>query len=354
MNITLILENSVRFLNVEDALNLRLVSKKCTFDYFYAEKCDLKLLTTAFGVNQFKKFHMPLKVDTKDDMNILNGINCEILNNANVFVRKSFVVERCNAFHHISKINLSDTMIKDLSSLKNSHIVELDLTRAKVSDISFLEGCAKLTHLSLAFTLVTDISVLSSLTSIEVLNLEKTRCQDFSSIAHLKNLKVLCLSRTRFENETVLSELTNLTNLSIDGTRIKNILNLSQLTNLEQLNISKIRISDISPVAHIHKLDILIANFMGMYITNFRCGNSVRHLSACGARNEYLAQIAESENLEILDISGSDVTDISSLERCKKLHTLDLRLTPDCDLSSLRLCQTLRKIHLGRTFYIKN
>jgi len=159
---------------------------------------------------------------------------------------------------YIYDYNRQITDVSALSYAKN--IINLDLSYAKVSNLSFtknmtkleslyiyneandinntidisvLGGLKQLKSLSLNNCLISDISILKGLTNLTQLYLGSNNISDISSLKDLINLRSLILSNNKITDISSLSGLVNLSNLQIENNQITNI---SYLKNLKDLN----------------------------------------------------------------------------------------------------------------------
>ena len=98
--------------------------------------------------------------------------------------------------------------------------------RAKISNLTGLEGATNLRGLYLWGNNVSDISAVSGLTNLRELNVDNNSISDISAV----------------------SGLTNLTYLSLGGNSVSDISSVAGLTNLARLNLNNNAISDVSPL----------------------------------------------------------------------------------------------------------
>ncbi|HSA76126.1 MAG TPA: hypothetical protein VLE02_01155 [Nitrosarchaeum sp.] len=340
MDIMFVLRRAMKFLDTNNALNLRLVCKGCTFDRraYGDEFINVRFLTTKFGVKQMEDFPCTCtaNIETQEDLDVLNGLDEEALTSPfHVKVKPGFVIKGCPSFYMMHELDLTGTIVQDLSALKNSEISLLVLESAKVSDISFLEGCNELTSLNLNFTDVTDITILGTLTSLTSLFLKKSKCRDFTALS-LLNLEELNLEDAKhFRHNSLLKEMSSLAFLNLSGTGITNITGLSKLSELRELNLAITRVSNISPIKNLRKLEKLTMSCMRFVIEDISYAQHVEYLDLSGTCNNYLiTQIAEFKKLRILTIIESTVTDVSPLVNCENLRFLCTNGTADTSMLS--------------------
>ncbi|GAH85565.1 unnamed protein product [marine sediment metagenome] len=96
----------------------------------------------------------------------------------------------------------------------------LTASRRGVTDLTGLEYCTNITHLSLAYNQISDISPLASLINLTWLDLAYNQVSNISPLASLTNLTVLHLSYNQISNLSPLAFLTNLTWLHLGENQI--------------------------------------------------------------------------------------------------------------------------------------
>ncbi len=161
-----------------------------------------------------------------------------------------------------------------------------------IADLSGLEYCTDLTHISLSHNPIGDISRLANLTNLTTVYLEDTQISDVSPLANLTSLTWLDLSSNQISDISALASLTSLTTLKLSSNQIANIAPLRSLTNLTELDLNDNQISDISP------LDSLV-NLTKLWLH----GNQISDVSP----------LANLTNLAMLGLMQNQISDISPL-----------------------------------------
>lgn len=168
----------------------------------------------------------------------------------------------------------------------------LDLSDLKfLNRIPSLDTLPQLFHLSIRNTGISDLSPLADLRALRQLNITNTKVTDISPLSKLKTLQVLGARSIRINNLTALTSLYELTNINLRETYVKDLSPLANLVALQSLILTKTRVSDVSPLAELPELRSL--NLRDTRVSDVAC---LKNLS-----------------LEVLDISGSRVRDLSSL-----------------------------------------
>jgi Leucine Rich repeats (2 copies) len=130
------------------------------------------------SASAFRRLRGPFHVDVSP--HVYSFIGIELLRNAT-----------------ISSLNLSGTLVTDLSPLRNlKNLTSLHLRRTQITDLRPLSELKSLKELDLNDTKVSDLRPLSGLNSLSWLELNNTRITDLGPLRNLTSLKTLGLSRT--------------------------------------------------------------------------------------------------------------------------------------------------------------
>jgi len=177
------------------------------------------------------------------------------------------------------------------------------LSNLDLSDLKFLKRIPSLNalphlhNLSIRDTRVSDLSPLADLKVLRQLNITNTYVEDIGPLSNLKSLQVLGARSIRINSLTALTGLHELTSLNLRETYIKDLAPLASLVALQSLVLAKTRVSDISPLAKLSELRSL-----SLRDTRVSDVSGLRNLS-----------------LDVLDISGSRVRDLSPLVEQRSL-----------------------------------
>jgi len=205
----------------------------------------------------------------------------------------------------------------------------LAASRRDITDLTGLEYCTNITHLSLAYNQVSDISPLASLTNLTWLDLAYNQVSDISPLASLTNLTVLHLAYNQVSDISPLVSLTNLTWLHLGMNQVSDISPLASLTNLTWLSLGMnqvVEFSDISPLAS---------------LTN------ITHLGLDVNQVSDISPLASLANLTWLHLGENQVSDISPLASLANLEWLYLQENDISDLSTLTGLTNLWELYLS-------
>lgn len=241
----------------------------------------------------------------------------------------------------ITKLDLKSKGIGNISALAElKNLADLDLGYNEISDISALAWLTKLKHLDLAANNISDIRALSELTNLTNLDLWGNSISDISALEKLTNLTYLNLDGEKLSDISVLAGLTNLTDLYLWDYKFSDISALSGLTNLRTLKLthdmdigsgklSDVSRSDISDISMLERLTKL---------ENLVCGYS---------KISDIRVLSKLTNLSYLNLNDTKIEDISVLSELTQLSQLALKKNSICDISALSELPNLWDVNLS-------
>ena len=260
--------------------------------------------------------------------------------------------------------------ISVLANLTNLRELMLGNTGNDISDISaMVANLPNLRWLGLSLKNFSDFSALANLPQLRELDLSGTQVSDISALANLTNLETLNLhGSTAVSDISALVNFTNLETLNLSGTQVSDISVLVNLTNLEELNIVGCPLSDASRNTHIPALeakglrmlrDLLIPDEIGAKLAEALRERDVSvtisglervsSLDVSGSEIANLTGLEYATNLWQLDLSDTNVWGISALANLTRLETLNLSDTNVLDISALANLTNLWKLYLNDT-----
>jgi len=213
--------------------------------------------------------------------------------------------------------------ISDLERLRGAPVKYFRANGSAISDLSPLSG-APLIDVQLNGTRVTDLSPILKpvLTKLEVANTTIPNLDQLQ--AKVPRLYELDISGTPIKDLSALEGIETLRNFKFAGTPVEDITPLEK-TRLFQVDLSGTLVKDLT-ILKVEILEVLkLAN------------TSIQDLSL----------LNRAPNLELLDISGTSIVDISGVS--EKLETLKANDTPLSDVSPLRRLGRLRELDLSGT-----
>ena len=152
----------------------------------------------------------------------------------------------------LTKLVLLQNKIRDVNSLANlTNLKHLGLYHNQIRDISPLANLSSLTHLDLNANQVTDLNDMANLTSLIYLYLNDNQLTNIDGLINLRKLEILHLVDNKIADISPLSNLTNLTQLYVRGNQLKDISGIANLTNVNNLILSNNQITDISALSNL-------------------------------------------------------------------------------------------------------
>jgi Leucine-rich repeat (LRR) protein len=168
------------------------------------------------------------------------------------------VVRLLGKLRGLRSLDLSRAKVADVSPLKDlSALGSLVLSDTKVADLAPLKGLIALGNLDLSGTQITDLTPLRGLTALEGLNLSGTQITDLAPLKDLTALVLLWLSNTRVTELAPLKGLTALQLLDLSNTWVTELAPLKGLTALQFLDLSNTEVTEPAPLKGLTPLETL-------------------------------------------------------------------------------------------------
>jgi Leucine-rich repeat (LRR) protein len=248
----------------------------------------------------------------------------------------------------------SKTGIKDLAALKDHREVKfLDISDTEVSDISVLSKFAQLQTLKADRTKVQDIEPLSSVKSITTIYADDTGLHDIHASDFLaKNPKCLLVYKTYHverwwgrlapEWKTALQKTVN-----VGDKPTREVLH--QLIEQRALNIGDAPVSELASLGEFVRLEEL--NVSGTAITDLSTLSnlSIRSLHITNSPLKTLDGIGALPDLHDLDISNTPITDLKPIAKMSNLAKLSFAGTEVRKLDALELLSFLEYLDCSNT-----
>ncbi|KAF5201336.1 Suppressor of npr1-1 [Thalictrum thalictroides] len=292
---------------------------------------DLEVLDLS-GSIAFKNFHDELLSDqlTALDLSRTQIQKLPVLSMHSVMVQ--LILRECGLLEELPHLELERLQVLDLSGSINfktfkdnsfhklRKLKTLNLSETQVSNLPTLSHCSELRHLILRKCLkLEELPHLISLQKLELLDLSGAisfkQFQD-ESLGKKEELHELNLTETQVVQIPSLSECHNVRKLMLRGCS-----KLEILPNLEAL--SRLVVLDLSGAIALVKL----------------------HYQSTGLKSDYL---------QVLDFSGTYVSDLSFISGCIDLRQLSLRDCPNIlTLPPLNELTRLEELDLSRTEFIE-
>ena len=253
---------------------------------------------------------------------------------------------------NIWTLDLTGARISDISPLANfAGLQSLDLAETQISDLSPIKNLTSLRSLSLTRTLISDLSPLANLSALQSVNLIGTGFSDLSPLAELPNLESLKLAAEQISELSSIRGLPSLRSLNLIGTLVSDLTPLANLLALESVDFIRTEISDLSPLAELPNLRSLSLEAASVPdISPLENCTSLRSLelygTLYGGKMPDLSPLANFSPLRSLTLMGTEISDLSPLAKPPNLRTLCLDVTFVPDISPLGNCTSLRSLEL--------
>ena len=233
----------------------------------------------------------------------------------------------------VKELNLSNRGITDISALSACRELErLDLTGNKISDITPLMDIPGLRELIIKDNLVTDLRPLMALTTLAYINAEGNGIISTVPLGSLTGLKELHLAENPISDYSGLSRLYSLETLGLEDTGLKDadLDSLKGLSNLRLLTITN------NPDLGGEAVDKLKSALSASYVEH---DDLVYSIEIGGEKFR--------EDLTELDLSNRALTDISALALFKNLEIVNLRGNNLENISVLQWTRGITKLDLA-------
>ena len=164
-------------------------------------------------------------------------------------------LEPLSVMTSLIKVNCSNTMIDDLSPLRNLIKIEsLDCSGSAVTSLQPLQYSISLTSVDFSNTMISDITPLANLRKLEKLNFSGTPADSLEKIAALVNLRDLRFSKTMVSDIQTISAFQELRIINLSNTNVSDLSPLKGLEKLERLYFSNTPVADIEALSGLAKL----------------------------------------------------------------------------------------------------
>lgn len=278
----------------------------------------------------------------------------------------------------LNYLDASVTAVTDFTTIATTPgLLYLNLEGTTISDLAPLENLAQLNDLNISSTPLQDVSPLKTLTSLETLDMDSTRISNIATLAGLENLKVLHANHTLISDLKPLQKLPHLEKIYCDQTPItrevadafmasnpkvlvvfdsrdlkvwwdtltpewQTVLGkaagigsapskeeLAKVTSVDSINLGENgHLHNLEPIRKLQKLQVIIAN-----------KTSIKDLSP----------LQDHTAIRYLDISNTEVTDISAVNRFTKLTVLRADKTKIESLDPLNGLPGLKILYVDQT-----
>lgn len=245
---------------------------------------------------------------------------------------------------------LGDNQIADITPLQNlKALTQLSLRSNRITQLQPLADLTALTKLYLWGNNISDISLLSNLTALTELWLAANNISDLSPLAGLNNLTLLSIADNYISDISVLDNLTSLSTLNLDNNNNISCDALNELqTRFGGNDLTLPQSCSSQPLAELSFADPNLKQCVQDYAANN--GWSTLHEMVqlrCGNKNlNNIEGIEQLKELNFLDLSLNQISDVTPLANLAKLQTLYLGDNNISNIDGLSALQNLTEISL--------
>lgn len=261
-------------------------------------------------------------------------------------------LESCNRLCELSICNSEDV---DLSSFRNvSALLNLDMYFCTLGDKAADEKNTELTHLGFVSCAPVDMqTVTDNFAGIDSLVITNTSVQNARSLMQLQSLRKLWLVAP--ESIAFLAQVPQLTDLTIFSTDVESFEVLQGLKNLKTLELYDCpNLHNLASVLDEKQLDRLVLwvcpntkNFSAL--RSERSLRSMKELTVAACSFSDTALLGRFEQLTHLDLSGTEVKDLTPFPNMKNLEWISLWGTRVSNISPLSRLEQLQYLDISET-----
>ena len=247
-------------------------------------------------------------------------------------------------------IVFSTNQISDISGLSDlPSLLYLGLSGNKITDLSALNGLPNLQFLHLRGNLVADLGPLSDLKALNRLLLAGNPIRDLSPLKGLKQLASLRLDNTQITNFGPLRNLDNLGSLSATRNDQLNLYSLSAASNLQELSLSRVNdwreLVNAVDMTTLYELDITHSNISDLSFLS--SATNLERLRLSNNQIVDLGTLSSLANLKYLYLDNNQIVDLEPLKGLANLESLSLNNNQIVDLGTLSSLPNLKYLHLN-------
>ena len=232
------------------------------------------------------------------------------------------------------EVDLSKARFSELTKLEK--LTSLELIDSNIEDITELSDLISLTNLSLAGNNLTDIRYLSGLTSLKVLHVGGNKLTNVTGLSGLTSLTNLHLGDNQLTDVTGLSGLSSLRDLHLGDNKLTDVMDLSGLSALTNLNLNENRLTNVTGLSGLPSLKVLhLSDNQLIDVTSLSGLSALTNLTVWGNKLTSLAGLSGIPSLTNLHVSNNQLTDITDLSGLTSLRYLDLMSNCLTDFSFL-------------------
>ena len=259
---------------------------------------------------------------------------------------------------------LLDHQEKPIFKSELLNIVNLDLSKMRITSLDGIQYFRNLRTLNLSHNNISDLSVLAQLQNLREIDVSYNSISNFEE-ANLHLLADIPLERINLSHNkrslqdrtslapsdvSLLALFESLERLSIAGNQVSDLEGLEKLVGLRELELQENFITNIDFLGGLKHLVKL--NLSSNYIQSIDAIDGLITLETLDLQNNFLVDVSALKSLvrlKELELAGNPIEDLGVLKNFKKLQSLDLSGICMADISILQEMDQLRNLTLRNT-----
>ncbi|CAL6005718.1 Conserved_hypothetical protein [Hexamita inflata] len=262
----------------------------------------------------------------------------------------------------ITILSLVSSQLNNIAFLsKYNQLEQLNLSKNTISDVTFLNNLAKLQHLNISNNQISSISVLKTFMKLIHFDASNNKIQDVKALENNSDLEYLDISNNPVKH-ICLDKLTKLKHLNMINTEIYELSTILKQRDLTTFQVSSHRITSKEPVTFISAIfnNYNIIN-LGISGYNLRCIqvlNSINNLQGLKQLDISRSQLSDISilssfiTLETLNISKNIISNISVIQNFPSLNQLIGSCNQIKDISMILKCPKLQYVDLSHNLIV--
>ena len=218
-----------------------------------------------------------------------------------------------------------------------------------IQDLTGLEYATNLERIEFQHNAISNLTPLTNLNRLNDIKLRDNQITDVAPLAKLFNVEWMGLEDNQITDLSPLQNLKKLNGIGISGNPVTDVTSLAGLISLEGIAARNTRITDFSPLANLPNFQwIEFGDDPTILTLPLLTGiKTLRRLEITGTNISDISGLAELTELTHLDLGGNVISDISALSNLKKLVELRLGRNLITDISPLSGLTNLRELNLS-------
>ena len=234
-----------------------------------------------------------------------------------------FDMSDLSMFSNINTLVIRYQNVTELPNLSHLPLVRVDFSNNSLTDISGLSGCMGIKTLYLSRNPLSDITSLQDMNGLEQLNLASTYVSDLTPVISDK-VKALYLEFTNLSDFSVLKEFPAIEDIRVSNATKEEIEQLLRIKNLKNFSVYEGEVDSLEMFQSVPGLQGLELAGCSKLTSLDGIENlpELRFLGLAGTGIESFPEHFYHDKLEVLEITGTGITDFKALLRCPNLRNL--------------------------------